>query len=223
MDIFSNSFTEKKSSFKFEETTNEVPQINEPDGEREVVTRTEWINPPTVVGGHRRSRSHAGHRSRRSSRVVKDESYEDRSTTVDEGGPPPPPAPAPPGYSSERRTVIDERIGETLSPTRSHGGALIIRDREHRSDREIRDEIARLEAERRAVRLEREAEDRRDLALRVRERPREELELVEYDRDRVRGGREVLELYDRDVEERKEVLKVEKDRKGRMALVRSAH
>lgn len=97
-----------------------------------------------------------------------------------------------------------------------------MQQREYRSDREIKDEIARLEAERRAVRLEREADRRRDMALRIRERPVDDYQMVEYDR---RPQREVLDLYERDEfreesPERK-VIRVEKDRKGRMALVRS--
>lgn len=158
-------------------------------------------------------------RSRRTSRPQED-FYEERRTVI-ESPPPPPPvvpvAPAAPTYYEERKTVIEE-------PRQSNVGsaALVVQQREYRSDREIKDEIARLEAERRAVRLEREADRRRDMALRIRERPVDDYQMVEYDR---RPQREVLDLYERDEfreesPERK-VIRVEKDRKGRMALVRS--
>lgn len=85
---------------------------------------------------------------------------------------------------------------------------------DHRSTREIQDEIARLQAEGRAIRLERDAETRRDLV--VRDRREEDYEVDWYGRP----AREVVEFVDR---EPKVVTKVEKDRKGRMALVRSTH
>jgi hypothetical protein len=88
--------------------------------------------------------------------------------------------------------------------------ALLVPDR--KSDREIRREIASLEAERRALRLERESDDNRAVALSIRDR--DGYEVVER--------REVIE--DRPYREReREVVRVEKDSKGRMALVRSTH
>jgi hypothetical protein len=62
-------------------------------------------------------------------------------------------------------------------------------ERDIRSERDIKDEIRQLEAERRMLRYERE------------------------------GDFEIIERR----EPRREVVRVEKDRKGRMALVRSAH
>lgn len=95
----------------------------------------------------------------------------------------------------------------------------MVQEREYRSDRDIQGEIARLEAERRALRLEREADERRDMATRL--RSDEEYQLVEY---RERGPpREVVEFVEREKEPPKSVVRVEKDRKGRMALVRSTH
>jgi hypothetical protein len=234
--IHSNSCAEKKTVYKFEDKIEQdVPQ-----GEREEVLRTEWINPPTVVGS-RRSVSRSEHRSRHSSpdsgttrRSHRSRShappqgggefFEERKTVIEErGGPPPPLAPPAPTFYEERKTVVEE--SGTLSPTQirspSHHGTLVLQEREYRSDRDIQAEISRLEAERRALRLEREAEERRDLAVRIRERPEEEYQLVEY---RDRPAREVLTLYDeRERSPPRNVLRVEKDRKGRMALVRSSH
>ena len=143
------------------------------------------------------------------------------------GGPPPPPplAPGAPSFYEERKTVVEE--SGNFSPTQirspSQHGTLVLQEREYRSDRDIQQEISRLEAERRALRLERQAEERRDLAVRIRERPEEEYQLVEY---RDRPAREVMTLYDERERERsppRNVLRVEKDRKGRMALVRSSN
>lgn len=204
--------------FKFDETAN-VPQIVEPENKHEEVVRTEWINPPSVAGSSRRSHSHSGgYRNRRASRA-KEEYYErdtSREITIDDRRPPAPPAP--PVYGVERKTVYKETEEDlTLSPTRSHrsGGALVVRrDPEGRSTREINDEIARLEAEGRALRLERDTETRRDLVVR---NSRDE----EYDIDWY--GRPAREVVEFDVREPKPVTRVEKDRKGRMALVRSNH
>ena len=68
---------------------------------------------------------------------------------------------------------------------------IVYRDRDTRSDREIKEEIRALEEERRMLKYERETE-------------------VDY---------EFVEKR----EPRREVIRIEKDRKGRMALVRSAH
>ena len=140
----------------------------------------------------------------------------------------PPPAPpsvyyAPPApkteYYDDRRTIIEERAP---APSR-HGGELVIQERtEYRSDRDINSEIRSLEAERRALKLEREAEEKRDMALRLRERPiheEEDYQMVEY-RER-RPGRE--RAPEREKSPARDVVRVEKDRKGRLALVRSAH
>jgi hypothetical protein len=136
-------------------------------------------------------------------------------------------APPPPAFYEERKTVIEETGSPHSSFSHSHHhrspshGALVVQEREYRSDRDIQQEISRLEAERRALRLEREAEDRRNMALQIRERGVDEYQLVEYNQPRV--AREVLEVYDRDRSPPRNVVRVEKDRKGRMALVRSSH
>lgn len=215
--------------------------------EHEEIVRTEWINPPSVAGARsHRSVSHSGRhyhdhsvyggttpralspaRTERTSRTSRSrrrsspgpEFYE-RKTVIEESNayPPPPPPPAPVYYEEDRKTqIVEER--RPMSPPSSHGGALIVQEREYRSDRDINAEIAKLEAERRALRLEREAEERRDMAIRLRERPEEEYQLVEY-RDR---PREVLEVVERERSPPRNVLRVEKDRKGRMAMVRSKH
>ena len=122
-----------------------------------------------------------------------------------------------PEFFEERKTIIEERL-----PHSHHGGALVLQERENRSDRDIKAEIHALEAERRALRFEREAEEKHNLAVRIREhRPDEEFQLVEYREERPRH--EVLEVVERDRSPPRNVVRVEKDRKGRMALVRSAH
>lgn len=83
--------------------------------------------------------------------------------------------------------------------------ALIIPEREHRSDHEIHEEIMALEAERRALRMEREGE----------------MQLVQIREERPRE--EVVKIVERERSPPRNVVRVEKDRKGRMALVRSAH
>jgi hypothetical protein len=94
----------------------------------------------------------------------------------------------------------------------------VIQDREYRSQRDIEAEIRALESERRALRLEREDQDK--MALRVRDRTDEEYQLVEY---RDRRDREIIPIVERNPSPPRNVIRVEKDRKGRMALVRSAH
>lgn len=71
-----------------------------------------------------------------------------------------------------------------------------------RSDREIKEEIRRLENERKALQLERRAEDLRLAPIEYRE--------TEY---------EIIEERPRE----RNVVRVDKDRKGRLALVRSSH
>jgi len=238
--------SEKKKIYRFEERIEESISPP-PPAEHEEVLRTEWVNPPTVLMAAKSDRARsvrAGspsarssvsrqlspgpshtHRSRsaRRSHSRRPSSpgtfFEERKTVIEEGrlAPPPPGAIpiAPPEFVEERRTFIEEH-----APSHhSHGGALVVQDREFRSDRDIQAEIARLEAERRALRLEREAEEKRDMALRIRERPEEEFQLVEYRETR---PREVLEIVERERSPPRNVIRVEKDRKGRMALVRSA-
>lgn len=84
-------------------------------------------------------------------------------------------------------------------------------DRGRQSDHEIRREIKALEAERRALKLEREADERRYQAALIRDGDYEVIERVDtYDRPRERTRA-------------RSVVRVEKDRKGRLALVKSAH
>lgn len=154
---------------------------------------------------------------------------EERRTVIEDRGPPTPsfpppsvyPVPPAPVYYEDQRTIIQER---GPAPSIHQSGALIIQEREPlRSDRDINHEIRSLEAERRALRLEREAEEKRDMALRLREgRREEEYQMVEY-RDARPREREVLEIVDRERSPSRNVVRVEKDRKGRLALVRSAH
>lgn len=239
-----------KKVYRFEEHVQEDPIPPPPMGEHEEVTRTEWINPPTVIGGERSVRGSSPARTattRRTSpsRTTRTRSrapsmpggfYEERKTVIEESGPPPgaipipayppqpyPPQPPPADFYEERRTVIDERFPPPPPPgaPTMPSAALVVRDPVYRSDRDIHSEIRALEAERRALRLERDAEEKRDMALRPRDRgyTEEELQIIEY-RDR---PRERLFIEERERSPPRNVVRVEKDRKGRMALVRSAH
>jgi len=98
-------------------------------------------------------------------------------------------------------------VVEEFEESATVAGPLTVLAHEGRSDRDMRRELAALEAERRTLRLERDVDDRRALALTVRDR----------------DGYEVVDRREI-VEERpvREIIRVEKDRKGRMALVRSA-
>ncbi|KAK4628773.1 hypothetical protein CLAFUW4_08061 [Fulvia fulva] len=218
---------EKKKVYHFEEKIEETTGVPPPPvGEHEHVERTEWINPPSIAY----ARSHRAKSVRESSPTMTSISrrspprsksrggtvYEERKTVIEETrSPPPPPPPGPPEFYEERKTVIEER-----APSHNHG-TLVLSEHSHRSDRDINGEIRALEAERRALRLEREAEERRDMALRLRAHPEEEYQLVEY-RDRSRP-REEMVVYERERSPPRNVIRVEKDRKGRMALVRSTH
>ncbi|KAF9637064.1 hypothetical protein BFW01_g7960 [Lasiodiplodia theobromae] len=111
---------------------------------------------------------------------------------------PPPPPRSVRTVSPPRREIYEERIEES-----NHiGGPLTVVVPERRSDREIKDEIRRLENERRALQLERRADELRLAPTEYRE--------TEY---------EIIEERPRE----RNVIRVDKDRKGRLALVRSSH
>lgn len=148
--------------------------------------------------------------------------YVERQTVFEEHrSPPPPPPPAAPEYYEREERIVEERTPASHHHHHDHhGGALIVQERDYRSDRDINAEIRALETERRALRFEREAEQKRDMAVRLRERrSADDLQLVEYRRP----AREEMVVYEREKSPPRNVIRVEKDRKGRMALVRSAH
>ena len=91
--------------------------------------------------------------------------------------------------STRREIIIDDDREESATV---HGGplALVVPERRHKSEREIKEEIRELEAERRLIKHEREG--------------------------RQRGEREIIITDERP----REVVEVRKDRKGRMSLVR---
>jgi len=93
------------------------------------------------------------------------------------------------------RSVIEEDEESIGGPL-----AVVVPERRRKSARNIESEIRALEAEKRALKLEREADQRRAKAERIRE--------AEY---------EVVDRRDRNV------VRVEKDRRGRLAIVRSTH
>ncbi|KAM0718680.1 hypothetical protein Q7P37_005751 [Cladosporium fusiforme] len=149
-------------------------------------------------------RSERSHRTR--GRSASEAVVQERRTVVEEERSPAPPVPPQaPEFYEDRRTIIEER-----APPPSHGGALVIQERDHRSHRDIESEIRALEAERRALRLERDDQDK--MALRVRDRTEEDYQLVEY---RDRRDREILPIVERNPSPPRNVIRVEKDRKER--------
>lgn len=218
--------TEKKKVYRFELPVEDAAMPPPPVGEHEVLERTEWINPPTVIErrGSPSAKSSISQMPRsRSRRTSSPGTYVSKQQTIvaETRSPPPaplaPPPPAAPEYYEERKTIIEER-----APSHHHhAGSLVLSERHHQSDRDINQEIRALEAERRALRLERDAEQKRDLAMRIRDPSSEEFQMVEYrNRSRPRGD---LVVYEREKSPPRNVIRVEKDRKGRMALVRSSH
>ncbi|SMR52697.1 unnamed protein product [Zymoseptoria tritici ST99CH_1E4] len=218
---------EKKKVYRFEKTVEEEAAVPPPPvGEREEIERTEWINPPTVLMGGRAksvrdaSPSAKSSISRRGSprnrRPSSPGTYVERQTIYEQNlaPPAPPPIPAPAEYYEER--IVEERAPSShRHRSASHGGALVVQERsDYRSDRDINQEIRALESERRALKLEREAEEKREMALRLRERPAEEFQMVEY-REPRRG--EELVIYEREREKSpvRNVIRVEKDRKAK--------
>lgn len=204
------------TTYRFEETI-EAPAP--PADEHYETLRTEWINPPSV-----RAPSPArSTRTRRSS----------PPRTVRAPSPPPPapiyvqpPAPPPaPVYVQQAPPPVRETvyIQQQAPPAHVHlpqptqqPMAIVLPERHRHNDRDIKAEIRALEAEQRALRYERQVDDR-NLIIR---RPDEAYEVVEY-RER-RPDREIVE-YERPKSPKRDVVRVEKDRKGRMALVRSSH
>jgi hypothetical protein len=234
--------TDKKTVYRYEEKVEEAPAPPQEFGHEELI-RKEYVNPPsdfapsTIKSHHSRHESHHSRsrrapspsvapsasrhlsppRSERSHRTrgrsASEAVFQERKTVIEEHIPAPPAPPQAPEFYEDRRTIIEERV-----PPPSHAGTLVIQDREYRSQRDIEAEIRALESERRALRLEREDQDR--MALRVRDRTDEEYQLVEY---RDRRDREIIPIVERNPSPPRNVIRVEKDRKGRMALVRSAH
>ena len=244
---FADNQVDKKTVYRYEEKIDEAPAPPQEMGHEELI-RKEYINPPsdfapsTIKSHHSHHTHHSRHsshhsksrrapspsiapsasrhlsppRSERSHRTrgrsASEAIFSERKTVVEEHIPVPPAPPQAPEFYEEHKTIIEERAPP------SHAGTLVIQDREYRSQRDIEAEIRALESERRALRLEREDQDR--MALRVRDRTDEEYQLVEY---RDRRDREIIPIVERNPSPPRNVIRVEKDRKGRMALVRSAH
>ena len=105
--------------------------------------------------------------------------------------------------SPRREIIIDDGREESASVHHGPITALVIPDQHRRDERSIKAEIRALEAEKKALKREREMEK----------------EYRKADRYREGGGEVIIE---RVVKERdKDVVKIEKDKKGRMSFVRS--
>ena len=209
---------EKKIVYKYEATDDAAVDV--PAQEHEEILRTEWINPPSVAGSHHHHgastpRAASPARTVRSTRTrgrSPPASFEQNTKVVIEDHtpvqvPPPPAAPIAPQY-------VDSRHYQANTTT-----TLVV------PDRDIQTNTALLEAESRALRLERETTELRARSP-TRSRSRSIAQpLVLADPP----AHEVLRLYDRERSSSRakspvrNVVRVEKDRKGRMALVRSSH
>jgi hypothetical protein len=142
--------------------------------------------------------------------------YEDQRSVIEQ--PPvviaPPPPPPPPPASVHGETVIYEKSVRGVSPPRHH-------HHEHYEERiEESNHIGGpltvlVPEERRVVRRERDVRSEREIREEIRALE-DERRMLKYERD---GDFEIVERR----EPRREVIRIEKDRKGRMALVRSAH
>lgn len=187
--------------------------------------KTEWINPPSV-----RAPSPArSARTRRSSpaRTVRQPSPAPpppQPQTIYIRDPPPPPPPAP-IYIREQAPpppppapIYIQEPARPAPPQQPMTIVLPERRREH--SRDVHAEVRALEAEARALRLEREAQQHHHGQIILAQPQQSGYEMVEY-RER-RPDREIVEYVERDKSPKREVIRVEKDRKGRMALVRSA-
>lgn len=147
------------------------------------------------------------------------------TTTFLESDPPPPPPSNYRAHSPARSVAPSHRnhqshhqgheVVEERQYSEEIGGPLMLVDRGRQSDHELRREIKALEAERRALKLEREADERRYQAALIRDGDYEVIERVDtVERPRARSVER---------QRARSVVRVEKDRKGRLALVRTAH
>ncbi|KAI4719432.1 hypothetical protein E4T48_04384 [Aureobasidium sp. EXF-10727] len=185
--------------------------------------KTEWINPPSV-----RAPSPArSARTRRSSpaRTVRQPSPppppQPQTIYIRDPAPPPPPAPI---YIREQAPAPPPApiyIHEPArpAPPQQQPMTIVLPDRRREHSRDVHAEVRALEAEARALRLEREAQHHHGQII-LAQPQQSGYEMVEY-RER-RPDREIVEYVERDRSPKRDVIRVEKDRKGRMALVRSA-
>ncbi|EMC93488.1 hypothetical protein BAUCODRAFT_37172 [Baudoinia panamericana UAMH 10762] len=181
-------------------------RASSPSAQSSISRRT---SPPRRTSPSRTVRSHRAQSRRPPSPGT---FVEERRTIIEDRSaypPPPPPGaiPMPAEPYIDHRTYISEHV---VVPPPPPPGALVLREREVRSDRDVQAEIRALEAERRALRLEREAEEKRGMALPLRQHPDEDFQLVEY---RERRPREVVEVVEREKSPPRNVIRVEKDRK----------
>ncbi|KAJ9630484.1 hypothetical protein H2203_001005 [Taxawa tesnikishii (nom. ined.)] len=191
------------TTYRYEENVSAPAPLPPPNNEHYEALRTEWINPPSIRAPSVRAPSPTPtvktSRTRRSSpaRTVR--------------------APSP---VRREEVIIQERVPAPPAPPAAPL-TIVLPERRERSERDLKAEIRALEAEQRALRLEREADQRREMALRIREEPAG-YEVVEYREERPRRS-EIVEYVERPRSPPRNVVRIEKDRKGRMALVRSAH
>lgn len=155
----------------------------------------------TISNRSRRSHSHASHHHHHhGSPVVIDAGPRDESTFIE-----------------RKREVYERSDPIPVGPL-----ALAIPNERHRSkdERSIRAEIKALEAEKEALRAEKRADKEMRKADRIRREGRaSETDLVIYDRERYDGPSEEVTLVRRErISEPEGGVRIEKDKKGRMAI-----
>lgn len=146
--------------------------------------------------------------------------YADKTEIVEVPPPPPPPAPAPSThYAQSLRSISPSRHGhevyeERIEESNHIGGPLtvLVPEEARREDRSRHDRHR--SEERRITRVEHDTRSERDIKEEIRALEAER-RMLKYERE---GDYEIIERR----EPRREVVRVEKDRKGRLALVRSA-
>ncbi|KAI4755138.1 hypothetical protein E4T52_12877 [Aureobasidium sp. EXF-3400] len=213
-------------SEQYKEPKTKTYRYDEPAEEHYEHLKTEWINPPSV-----RAPSPArSSRTRRSSpaRTVRHPSPAPpppQPQTIYIRDPPPAPPPAP-IYIREQApppppAPIYIQEPSRPAPPQQQPMTIVLPERRREHSRDVHAEVRALEAEARALRLEREAQQHHHHGQIIVAQPQQAgYEMVEY-RER-RPDREIVEYVERDRSPKREVIRVEKDRKGRMALVRSA-
>lgn len=231
-----NTFTET-TTYRFEETLEAPAPPPPPAAEHYETLRTEWINPPSVRGAPSvRAPSPArSSRTRRSSpaRTVRQPSP---ARTVRQASPAPiyiqQPAPPPvreqiyiqqPAPPPVRETIYYQQQAPQPPQPPQQPMTIVLPERHRHSDRDVQAEIRALEAERTALRYERYDQQNKMV---LRQHPEEAYEVVEFRErrpERYHGGEMVEYVERREKSPKRETIRVEKDRKGRMALVRSSH
>ncbi|KAG9678548.1 hypothetical protein KCU95_g15146, partial [Aureobasidium melanogenum] len=203
--------------YKVEPKTKTYRYDDPPAEEHFEHLKTEWINPPSV-----RAPSPArSARTRRSSpaRTVRQPSPAPpppQPQTIYIRDPPPAPPPAP-IYIREQAhppppAPIYIQEPARPAPPQPQPMTIVLPERRREHSRDVHAEVRALEAEARALRLEREAQQHHHGQIVIAQPQQTGYEMVEY-RER-RPDREIVEYVEREKSPKREVIRVEKDRKA---------